>query len=89
MSTTNAFNPTTEGFNLTTESNVTNKPTFRQTESQTTSFYDLTSKSPDEEITWDDATWILTSAFIIFTMQSGELLIHFHNNKYAFYKRNR
>ncbi|BFY97986.1 hypothetical protein BsWGS_01026 [Bradybaena similaris] len=23
------------------------------------------------ELTWDDATWILTSAFIIFTMQSG------------------
>ncbi len=22
-------------------------------------------------ITWDDATWILTSSFIIFTMQSG------------------
>ena len=22
-------------------------------------------------LTWDDATWILTSAFIIFTMQSG------------------
>ena len=21
---------------------------------------------------WDDATWILTSSFIIFTMQSGE-----------------
>ena len=26
----------------------------------------------DPEISWDDATWILTSAFIIFTMQSGE-----------------
>lgn len=26
--------------------------------------------------TWDDATWILTSAFIIFTMQSGRLYIH-------------
>lgn len=24
-----------------------------------------------EQIQWDDATWILTSAFIIFTMQSG------------------
>lgn len=24
-------------------------------------------------ITWDDATWILTSSFIIFTMQSGWL----------------
>ena len=23
---------------------------------------------------WDDATWILTSAFVIFTMQSGESL---------------
>ena len=25
-----------------------------------------------DQITWDDATWILTSSFIIFTMQSGE-----------------
>ena len=25
-------------------------------------------------VTWDDATWILTSAFIIFTMQSGKWL---------------
>lgn len=24
-------------------------------------------------ISWDDATWILTSAFIIFTMQSGNV----------------
>lgn len=23
------------------------------------------------DMTWDDATWILTSSFIIFTMQSG------------------
>ena len=30
----------------------------------------ITSYGP---ITWDDATWILTSSFIIFTMQSGEL----------------
>ena len=67
MSTTTA----TEVFNLTTESNATHRPTFKQTESQTTSFY-VTSKSPDDEITWDDATWILTSAFIIFTMQSGK-----------------
>ena len=29
---------------------------------------DIIVKGP---ITWDDATWILTSAFIIFTMQSG------------------
>ncbi|KAK7481362.1 hypothetical protein BaRGS_00027442 [Batillaria attramentaria] len=29
---------------------------------------DAANKGP---ITWDDATWILTSAFIIFTMQSG------------------
>ncbi|GFO02593.1 ammonium transporter, partial [Plakobranchus ocellatus] len=35
--------------------------------SENTTGIDLTS-SP---ITWDDATWILTSAFIIFTMQSG------------------
>ena len=28
---------------------------------------------PDRfRISWDDATWVLTSAFIIFTMQSGE-----------------
>ncbi len=25
----------------------------------------------EAEMTWDDATWILTSSFIIFTMQSG------------------
>ena len=25
-------------------------------------------------ISWDDATWVLTSSFIIFTMQSGEPL---------------
>ena len=30
---------------------------------------DISLKGP---ITWDDATWILTSAFIIFTMQSGQ-----------------
>lgn len=29
----------------------------------------------DDDLTWDDATWILTSSFIIFTMQSGELFI--------------
>ena len=28
--------------------------------------------STEPELTWDDATWILTSSFIIFTMQSGE-----------------
>ena len=27
------------------------------------------------EMTWDDATWILTSSFIIFTMQSGGLYL--------------
>lgn len=27
--------------------------------------------NPDEDVNSDDATWILTSAFIIFTMQSG------------------
>ena len=26
----------------------------------------------EEPMTWDDATWILTSSFIIFTMQSGK-----------------
>lgn len=30
---------------------------------------------PNQSISWDDATWILTSAFIIFTMQSGEIII--------------
>jgi hypothetical protein len=25
-------------------------------------------------LTWDDATWILTSSFIIFTMQSGKFM---------------
>lgn len=25
----------------------------------------------DSDFTWDDATWILTSSFIIFTMQTG------------------
>lgn len=29
------------------------------------------SDAAEDEITWDDATWILTSSFIIFTMQSG------------------
>ena len=28
-------------------------------------------------ISWDDATWILTSAFIIFTMQSGNIYLSF------------
>ena len=28
----------------------------------------------NEEISWDDATWILTSSFIIFTMQTGECI---------------
>lgn len=26
----------------------------------------------ESRLSWDDATWILASAFIIFTMQSGE-----------------
>lgn len=26
----------------------------------------------DPGTSWDDATWILTSAFVIFTMQSGK-----------------
>ena len=33
-----------------------------------TGFYD-NNRTPMD---WDDATWILTSSFIIFTMQSGE-----------------
>lgn len=38
--------------------------------------FDLTTKGtavePRDAASWDDATWILTSSFIIFTMQSGE-----------------
>ena len=49
--------------NMTVEHRITQGPTM----------YAVTTKSPDDEITWDDATWILTSAFIIFTMQSGKL----------------
>lgn len=30
-------------------------------------------------LTWDDATWILTSSFIIFTMQSGRFLLENFN----------
>lgn len=33
-----------------------------------------------KNVSWDDATWIMTSSFIIFTMQSGSmifLLTHF------------
>ena len=26
-------------------------------------------------MSWDDATWVLTSSFIIFTMQSGKLFV--------------
>jgi hypothetical protein len=32
----------------------------------------------DRVITWDDATWILTSSFVIFTMQSGKSFLHLH-----------
>ena len=35
-------------------------------------------KSSDREMTWDDATWILTSSFIIFTMQSGKFIYQEH-----------
>ena len=31
----------------------------------------------ERAMTWDDATWILTSSFIIFTMQSGSFLLLF------------
>ena len=58
--------------NMTMEQRITKRPTI----------YDVTTKSPDDEITWDDATWILTSAFIIFTMQSGELEFRFRLNIY-------
>ena len=32
-------------------------------------------KTIEYSLSWDDATWILTSSFIIFTMQSGWLVI--------------
>lgn len=35
--------------------------------------YSMIGSSSVGPITWDDATWILTSSFIIFTMQSGWL----------------
>ena len=59
--------------NMTMEQRITKRPTI----------YDVTTKSPDDAITWDDATWILTSAFIIFTMQSGELEFRFCVNIYV------
>ncbi|BFZ01122.1 hypothetical protein BsWGS_04161 [Bradybaena similaris] len=36
-----------------------------------TTIGNTTTEEPEVKLTWDDATWILTSAFIIFTMQSG------------------
>ena len=56
--------------NMTAEHRITEGPTI----------HDVTTKNPDDEITWDDATWILTSAFIIFTMQSGESEFPFSSN---------
>ena len=32
---------------------------------------DVTERTQEQGMSWDDATWILTSSFIIFTMQSG------------------
>lgn len=43
----------------------------------TDSFSDVENCSSTVTITgnpWDDATWVLTSAFVIFTMQSGMCL---------------
>ena len=47
-------------------------------------FSDMIKRSDQKEEIGDDATWILTSAFIIFTMQSGfglleagNIFIHF------------
>ena len=45
---------------------------------ETTEMPVTTSKSIGP-ITWDDATWILTSSFIIFTMQSGRKLFIIKN----------
>ena len=60
----------TRVFNYTNSNGTTALPNWT-TEELTTVTQDLTTRNPDDEITWDDATWILTSAFIIFTMQSG------------------
>lgn len=32
----------------------------------------LTVNSGIHNLSWDDATWILTSSFIVFTMQTGQ-----------------
>ena len=56
---TTAFNTTFNMLNMTTENVTVVSEIFETTEAEA------------EDITWDDATWILTSAFIIFTMQSG------------------
>ena len=41
------------------------------------------------QVTWDDATWILTSSFIIFTMQSGACSMPFGGNLFMLYKQRR
>ena len=46
---------------------------FNLTEIETTNHFE--SMRDDHQVRNDDATWILTSAFIIFTMQSGKILL--------------
>ena len=53
---------TTSAFKI----NVTYPPTVSENGSSSDGYQDK------GLISWDDATWILTSAFIIFTMQSGK-----------------
>ena len=52
---------TTESFNNTWEM-ISGSSTHQQR---------TATEVPTPEISWDDATWILASSFIIFTMQSG------------------
>lgn len=76
---------TTDAMNSTSDENVTKAAL---TPRSATSFYVMTSTmSPDDTITWDDATWILTSAFIIFTMQSGQSRVFTAHNEQSLNQR--
>ena len=51
------------------------------TEIETTNHFE--SMRDDHHVRNDDATWILTSAFIIFTMQSGKICCLYPNVIYG------
>lgn len=68
----------TTGFDLVTDSSTTEDPLSQMSEIFNSTTNGPLSQMPEvqdsggiESLNWDDATWILTSAFIIFTMQSG------------------